>query len=121
MLALTWWSYAFTPQTISRGRRYVLTGLRLLFFALVLGLLMRPILALSVEGTIRRSLVLLVDDTSSMQIKDPRLETADQKRAAMARNILDPGKGLNQNLDRTRAREVEQISRVELVKAVLKN
>jgi hypothetical protein len=121
MLALTWWSYAFTPQTISRPRRYLLTGLRLLFFALVLGLLMRPILALTVEGSIRRSLVVLVDDTSSMQIKDPRLEPADQKRAAIARNILDASKGLGQNLDRNRTREVEQVSRVDVVKAVLKN
>jgi hypothetical protein len=99
--ALTWWSYAATPQTISRPRKYLLTSLRLIFFALVLGLLMRPILALTVEGSIRRSLVFLIDDSSSMQIKDPRLEVADQKRAAMARNLLDPARGLDQNLDRS--------------------
>ncbi len=118
---LTWWSYAATPQTISRSRKYLLTSLRLLFFALVLGLLLRPILALTVEGSIRRSLVLLIDDSSSMQIRDPRLAPEDQKRAAIARNLLEPTKGLNQNLDRARAREVEQIARVEVVKGALKN
>lgn len=121
MVALTWWSYAITPQTISRPRRYILTALRLAFFALVLGLLMRPILALTVEGSIRRSLVVLMDVSSSMQIKDPRLEVADQKRAAIARNILDATKGLGQNLDLNRTREFEQIARVELVKGALKN
>jgi hypothetical protein len=118
---LTWWSYAATPQEVSRPRKFLLTALRLFFFALVLGLLMRPILALTVEGSIRRSLVVLVDDTSSMQIKDPRLDVSDQKRAAIARNILDANKGLGQNLDRSRAREFEQVARVDLVKAALKN
>ena len=118
---LTWWSYAATPQVISRPRKYLLTAMRLVFFALVLGLLLRPILALTVEGSIRRSLVFLVDDTSSMQIKDPRLDVADQKRAALAKNFLDPTKGLSQNLDRARAQEVSQISRIEVVKGALKN
>jgi hypothetical protein len=119
--ALTWWSYAATLQMISRPRKYLLTALRLLFFAMVLGLLMRPILALTVEGSIRRSLVLLVDDTSSMQIKDPRLDSADQKRAAIARNLVDPTKGFTQNFDRNRIREVEQIARIDVVRGALKN
>jgi len=118
---LTWWSYAATPQVISRPRKFLLTALRLVFFALVLGLLMRPILALTVEGSIRRSLVMLIDDTASMQIKDPRLDANDQKRAAIAKNILEANKGLNQNLDRSRGREIDQIARVEVVKGALKN
>lgn len=118
---LTWWSYAATPQMISRPRKYFLTTLRFIFFALVLGLLMRPILALTVEGSIRRSLVMLIDDSSSMLIKDPRLDAADQKRAALARNVLDPTKGLNQNLDVARAKDNEQLSRVDVVKSALKN
>src|SRR4051812_42870170 len=69
---LTWISYVKTPVAITRGRKCCLIVLRSAFFLLVIGLLMRPILALSVEGSIRRSLVMLVDDTSSMQIKDPR-------------------------------------------------
>jgi len=119
--ALTWWSYAFTPQTISRPRKYLLTALRLVFFVLVLGLLLRPILALTVEGSIRRSLVVLIDDSSSMNIKDPRLDAADQKRAALARNVLDPSKGLGQNLDAGRGKENDQVARVEVVRNALKN
>lgn len=118
---LTWWSYAKAPQTISRPRKYLLTAFRLLFFALVLGLLMRPILALTVEGSIRRSLVLLFDQSSSMNIKDPRLDANDQKRAALARNLLEPSKGLGQSLGAGQSREVEQSARLELVRAVLKN
>ncbi len=118
---LTWWSYLKTPVPMTRARKWTLTALRLLFFALVIGLLMRPILALTVEGSIRRSLVMLIDDSASMQIKDPRLDGDDQKRAAIAKNILEANKGLAQNLDRARARDVEQIARVEVVKGALKN
>jgi hypothetical protein len=118
---LTWWSYAKSPQALSTTRKTLLTALRLAFFALVLGLLLRPILALTIEGSIRRSLVVLVDDSTSMNIKDPRLDPADQKRAALARNALDPAKGLGQNLDPLRAKDHEQIARVEIVRGALKN
>lgn len=122
LLALgTWWLYRWSPVPLSRPRRLLLTSLRVLFLALVLALLLQPVLAFTVEGSIRRVLVMLVDGSASMQIGDPRLASADQKRAAIARGILDSTKGLSQPLDRSRAREVEQIARVDVVKAALKN
>ena len=118
---VTWWSYRFTPQAITPVRKYTLTVLRLVFFALALMLLLRPVLALTVEGSIRRLLVVLVDDSSSMQIKDPRIDPNDRKRAAIARDVIDPEKGLAQNLDGARVREIEQVARVDLIKAALTN
>ena len=56
-----------------------------------------------------------------MLIKDPRLDVVDRKRAAIARNILDASKGLTQNLDPARSKDVEQIVRVDVVKGALKN
>jgi hypothetical protein len=53
-----------------------------LFVVMMLALVARPVLAFTVEGSIRRVLVLLLDASSSMQIKDPRLDVNDQKRAA---------------------------------------
>lgn len=118
---LTWWGYAKSPTTLSRPRKFLLTALRLAFFALVLGLLLRPILALTIEGSIRRSLVVLIDDSTSMNIRDPRLDAADQKRAALARNVLDPTKGIGQALDAMRGKDNEQVARVEIVRGALKN
>src|SRR6266540_2503828 len=119
--ALIYWMYRASPVTLTSWRRHTLAGLRALFVALLLALLMRPVLAFTVEGSVRRVLVMLFDSSSSMQIKDPRLEADDQKRAAIARNILDPKGGLKQPLDRSRAREFEQVSRIEIVKSALKN
>jgi hypothetical protein len=119
--ALVYWVYRSSPVTLATWRRHTLTVLRALFLVMMLALLLRPVLAFTVEGSIRRVLVLLLDGSSSMQIADPRLEANDRKRAAMAKDILDPGKGLNQSLDRSRARDYEQVSRLDLTKAVLKN
>jgi len=116
-----YWMYRQTPVPISPRRKYTLAALRIAFIALVLALFLRPVLALTVEGSIRRLLVVLVDTSASMQIRDPRLEAPEQKRAAIARGSLDPQKGMSQSLDRAAARELEQVPRIDLAKAVLKN
>src|SRR5262245_43989611 len=103
-----YWMYQRTPMPISPRRRYTLAGLRIGFVALILMLLLRPVLALQVEGSIRRLLVVLVDTSASMQIRDPRLDGTEQKRAAMARGLIDPRKGFGQQLDQGARRELEQ-------------
>ena len=119
--ALIWWMYRSSPAALKPVRKYILAGLRVLFLVFIVVLLMRPVLALTVEGSIRRLLVMLVDDSASMQIKDPRLDGNDQKRAAIAKNLIDPTKGLGQPLDKARLKDVEQVSRVDLLKGMLKN
>src|SRR6185503_8108801 len=66
-----YWMYRQTPVPMSPRRKYTLAALRILFVALILVLLLRPVLALTVEGSIRRLLVVLVDTSASMQIRDP--------------------------------------------------
>src|SRR5438552_7070859 len=90
------WIYQSSPPGLSLARKSILAGLRILFVGLILLLLMRPILSFTVEGSVRSSLVLLIDTSASMQIKDPRLLPEDQKRAAIALDLLDPAKGLSQ-------------------------
>jgi hypothetical protein len=113
--------YWKTPVPMSARRKYTLAALRILFVALILVLLLRPVLALTVEGSIRRLLVVAVDTSASMQIRDPRFHVTEQKRAAIARGSLDPKKGLSEQLDRNLARELEQLPRVDVVKGALKN
>src|SRR2546421_11516120 len=64
--------YRNGPLHLSVIRRSTLAALRMGFVGLVLLLLMRPILSFTVEGSVRRLLVLLIDTSASMQIKDPR-------------------------------------------------
>lgn len=120
--ALAWWMYRQPEAGISRARRACLVGLRGLFFWLLLLLFLRPVLSFNVEGTIRRSLVLLLDGTSSMMIKDPR-QDADLRRAAIGTGRLEPNAGLAQSgtIDQSPGPDIRQISRIDLLKTVLKN
>jgi hypothetical protein len=116
-----WWMYRNSPTNLSPARRHWLTTLRVLFLALVLLLLMRPVLAFTVEGSVRRLLVLLFDTSSSMQIKDPRLTPDDQKRAAIAKELAEPARGLSQTLDGRHAQDVQQVARLDVARAAFKN
>src|SRR5205823_10645298 len=118
---ILYWLYYNSPPNLSLARKSLLAGLRILFIGLILLLFLRPILSFTVEGSVRRLLVLLVDTSASMQIKDPRVASEDQKRAAIARDLLDPVKGLSQGLDQNHVSEVEQMARVEVLKGILTN
>src|SRR5204863_7714263 len=74
LAVLVYWMYRNSPPHLSSFRKYSLAFFRVIFIGLVLLLLLRPVLAFTVEGSVRRLLVLLMDTSSSMQIKDPRLE-----------------------------------------------
>jgi hypothetical protein len=113
--------YRRSAEGLSRARRISLTTLRIAFLVLLVALLLRPVLALTIEGSIRRSLVLLVDSSASMQIKDPRTNPDDLKRAAIATGLLDPARGMSQTVPRHAVADIEQIERIELVRAALQN
>ena len=97
--AVVWGSYRWLPSELSRTRRILLIGLRSLFIALLIGLLLRPVLVLTLSREIQRTLLVLVDSSQSMTLADPRIELDDIKRAAIAKGVLDPAKGLAQPLE----------------------
>src|SRR5438552_10136383 len=92
------WLYRRDGESISPLRRWTMAALRIAFLSLILLLLLRPVLSFTMENTVRRGLVVVVDTSTSMGIKDPRTEAADQKRAAIALGLLDPTRGLDQSL-----------------------
>jgi len=121
LAALIWLFYRSSPVHISQTRKILLASLRVLFVGMLLLLLLRPVLALTIEGSIRRLLVMLVDTSSSMQIRDPRVDAVDQKRVAIVKGLIDPAKGLAGSLDAGRTKGLDQVARVDVVKASLKN
>ena len=122
LAAMTWWSYRRDAgEAVSPAMRRVLTALRALLFLLLLLMLLRPVLVFTIEGSIRRTLLTLVDTSASMNIQDPRYDAADVKRVAIAKGLLDGKKGLDQNLDAAKSAELKLTPRVEVLKAALKN
>lgn len=116
----TVWIYFRTTPRLSTWKKSTLAILRSLLLGMILLMLMRPVLLLTVEGTIRRSLLVLIDSSSSMQIKDLRQDPADLKRAGIAKGVLDPKKGLAQSLPADTS-SFSQTTRAEELKAMLTN
>lgn len=121
MAAGIYWLYRNSPATLSPARKHILTALRILFLGLILCLFLRPVLSLTVEGSVRRMLVMLMDSSASMQIQDPRLQTEDRIRAGIALGDLDARGGLKQNLSGSLIPKVEQVSRLKLVQEAWQN
>lgn len=114
-------AYRFSPAHLSRSRRFLLTALRSVFLGSLLFLLLKPVIAFTVEGSVRRLLVVLCDNSASLRIPDPRLSKTDQVRAAIARNLADPAGGVGQSLSGSDAQAVSRLPRLDLVKGVLEN
>ncbi|MBG88879.1 MAG: hypothetical protein CMO80_18525 [Verrucomicrobiales bacterium] len=102
---LAWWTYYRLPISLDTRRRWILFSLRLGFLIALALLLLRPVLAFTVEGSIRRALLVLVDGSASMGIRDPRVSSEDLNRIAVA---------TGSSVDTVR-------SRLELTRAALKS
>lgn len=115
-----WAAYRYMEghRQLRPDRRRLLTALRLTLFALLLFILLRPVFSFTIENRLRRTLVLLMDKSESMNIEDVRDDDSDLKRAAIAKGLTDR---LDQPVDQHRAAELHHISRMHLVKAAFDN
>jgi hypothetical protein len=115
LLAAAWWSHWHGAREVATPRqRAVLLALRATLLALLLLLLLRPVVAFTLETAIRRTLVLLIDTSASMNIEDSRFAEADRQRAAIAQGALDPRRGLEQ----AAPAEIKPIARWEIVRQI---
>jgi hypothetical protein len=99
-------------------RARVLIALRTLLLLMILALLLRPILSLAVQERLRRTVLLLVDNSRSMNIRDQRTTDTDLKRAEIAQGAIN---SLSDAIAQDHAAQAAQLSRADLAKAVLNN
>lgn len=95
--ALIWWGYRWGAGTLSPRQRGLLTGLRILATGLFLFLLVQPILLLTTNEPVRERLLVLLDTSQSMEIKDQRVTNEDLNRAALAAGLIAPTAGITGN------------------------
>jgi len=95
LAVVAWFAYRSTPKDISARHRWIMTLLRMVFFAMLLGLLLRPVLKLELKREEQRTLAVLVDASASMAIVDQRTSTEDRSRVAIASGKLKPDAGLD--------------------------
>jgi hypothetical protein len=114
------WGYRIGARELSRGRRILLASLRVLLIAGFLFLLVKPVLLLTLNEPVREKLLVLLDTTQSMEIKDRRRTEDDEKRAGLAVGLLNPAKGLDQDVSEGVKKWVDT-SRSELLRALAAN
>ncbi|WP_269540512.1 CARDB domain-containing protein [Cerasicoccus fimbriatus] len=120
LFGLAIWSYRHTQRKMSKFRRTVLTLLRIGAIALMLLLIQRPVLQLTVEGTIRRTLLIGIDTSSSSNIADVRIRQEDLVRAAIAKGDLNADRGLNQGVTGN-PDKYSAVPRMDVIREVLSN
>ena len=103
---------------VSLTRRLVGAGLRTTAIVFILLLLLRPVLVTELHCDKPRDVVLLIDNSLSMTLRDQRLSPRDQHRVAIAQDRLAPDADINNQPAGT---TTEPVSRGELVEAVLAN
>jgi hypothetical protein len=104
---------------VPRWRRLPLAGLRALTLAGVLFLALRPTLVTESDRQQPRPVAVLVDDSQSMTTADPRPNTADRWRVAVALDRVPPDRPMPGPSDLPDV--PAKPTRLELVKAVLTN
>ncbi|SVE01092.1 uncharacterized protein METZ01_LOCUS453946, partial [marine metagenome] len=70
---ILWISYRWLPVELSGRRKAVLVVLRATFLVLLLGILLGPVLSLELSRKVRRTLLVLIDNSQSMAIPDSRM------------------------------------------------
>jgi hypothetical protein len=113
------WSYQKYAEKISTLARAGLIVLRGILIASLILLLVHPVLLVALEDNIRRPLLVLLDLSESMTLKDHRTTPDDQVRVAIARGTVDPAGGLRQSPGSVG--QEEDLSRAELLEALAGN
>ena len=112
--------FRWAPQ-VSRGRRTVLVLLRIAAMAVFFLLLVKPVVRLTINQAVRQSLIVLLDNSQSMQLQDRRESPDDLKRAAIAAGLTDPAAGLAAPLPSQVPPSQLQFTRWELLQKLAAN
>jgi len=112
--------YRHTARKMSKVKRIFLMLLRIGVIAAMLLLIQRPVLQLTVEGTIRRTLLIGLDTSSSSNIADVRQRQEDLVRAAIAKGELPAERGLEQGITGNQA-NYSSVPRLDIMREALTN
>jgi len=111
--ALFWRLYMWERRELSRRRRALLVGLRVLTLLALSVMLAEPVLVSIRRETVPSHLLLVLDDSESMKFSDPY---TDESRAAATATALK----LESSGGRSPVERLRETARLELVKTVLR-
>ncbi len=85
-----WWLHGRLLPAVPRRKRISIVALRMLFAAVLLFVATRPVLVTTLVENVRQKLLVLIDDSASMDIADVRASNEDRARALIATGDLAP-------------------------------
>ena len=109
---MLWRLYRRERRELSRGRRALLVGLRMLVLGALAAMLVEPVLVTSRTETIRSHLPIIVDDSESMRFSDPYTDESRAALVAAALRLRSEGK-------RSPVERLRESPRLDLAKASL--
>jgi hypothetical protein len=104
-----WWLYRLEGRSIGLGTRLLLVGLRLAALACVAGMLVEVVLVITKKELVPSRLLVLVDDSASMSLKDPYADSAADDRSSAKIESTSQGLTLEQLRARTRSELAQHV------------
>jgi hypothetical protein len=116
---LTFWIYR--REKLSALARWSLIGCRVALFGTMVLLICRPTLETRLQSSKPRSIIVLLDNSLSMALVDPRSQAADKLRVALAAQLVPPTQEINPSTSLSQVPEntPENLSRADLVRLLL--
>ena len=118
-VAFTFWLYR-GERGINRRRRVVLGVFRAILYTVMLILLFEPVFGIEMEVKLRDSILVLLDSSESMQIRDARKKQAEIEDAALALGSA-PFDQASYALPAKARMEAGNAARIDLAKGILSN
>ena len=113
--------YRLEKGTLGWFRRIILIGLRCSLLLLLLFLIMRPLLLVEFVGERPQGVVLLVDNSQSMTLRDRRVKPADKARVAISLGKLPLQTNLSDKYELPAGTVATNLSRMEIVQNIFKH
>ncbi|MDP6505865.1 MAG: VWA domain-containing protein, partial [Planctomycetota bacterium] len=117
--------FYYRETALTPGQRVSLGVLRAIVYALILTLLFEPALAIEMTVQVRRNILVLLDVSESMEIKDTRRKRGEIEEAALAMGEVKYSQvksgGSPVGLSQSFSNKVSGLSRLDLAKGVLTN
>lgn len=118
LVSIVWF---YRREKLSRLARTTLITLRTATFLILALLICRPTLEATLQTERQRPIVLLIDNSLSMSLQDPRPTPADKLRLAMLTGLIPLSQGIppDASLSHVPEKTPETLSRAEIVRLVV--
>lgn len=119
LVAASVWFYR--REKLSKLAFWSLTTLRIIIFTCLILLICRPTLEATLQSTRPRPIIVLLDNSLSMALSDPRSQAADKLRVALVSQLIAPTQPIeaSSSLSQVPEKTPENLSRADIVRLIL--